>query len=105
MYNTLTELIEKIQLGEDTTIELKREMPCRSSLADEIAAFANAKGGIILIGVDDDSEIVGLDRTELNNAEKAVVEICQDSIEPMVLIHTEKTRIDEKKILIVEVQK
>lgn len=105
MIKTYSDLIEKVHLGEDTTIEFKREMPHRSSLADEIAAFANAKGGVILIGVDDDSEIVGLDRTELNNIEKAVVEICQDSIDPMVLIYTEKIRIDEKNILRIEIQK
>ena len=105
MNNVLTDLIEKIHLGEDTTIEFKREMPRRSSLADEIAALANAKGGVILIGVDDDSEIIGLDRTELNETEKAVVEICQDSIDPMVLIYTEKVRIDNKNLLIIEVQR
>ena len=36
MFHSLTELIEKIILGEDATIEFKREMPHRSSLADEI---------------------------------------------------------------------
>lgn len=80
MFNSISDLIEKIQLGEDATIEFKREMPHRSSLADEIAAFANAKSGVILIGVDDDSKVVGLDRPELNKIEKSVVEICQDNI-------------------------
>ncbi|RKU09244.1 transcriptional regulator [Candidatus Poribacteria bacterium] len=103
MFNSLTQLIEKVHLGEDATIEFKRDMPRRSNLADEIAAFANAKGGVILIGVDDDSEIVGLDRAELDKVEKTVVEICQDSIEPMVLIFTEKLRIDNKNLLKIEV--
>ena len=103
MFNTLTELIEKVHLGEDATIEFKREMPRRSNLADEIAAFANAKGGVILIGVDDDSEIIGLDKADLDKAEKAVVEICRDSIDPIVLIYTEKLRIDDKNLLKIEV--
>ena len=46
MSDTLTELIEKGHLGEDATIEFKREMPRRSNLANEIAAFAYAKGGL-----------------------------------------------------------
>ncbi len=99
MYDSLPQLIEKIHLGEDATIEFKREMPRRSNLADEIAAFANAKGGVILIGVDDDSEIVGLDKADLDNAEKTVIEICRDSINPIVLIFTEKLRIDDKNLL------
>ena len=97
---SLTELIEKIMLGEDSTIEFKREMPPqRNSLADEIAAFANTQGGIILIGIDDNREIAGLELQELDSVEKAVVEICNDSIEPTVHIFTEKLRIDEKNLL------
>ena len=103
MYDSLTELMEKIPLGEDTTIEFKRALPHRNSLADEIAAFANARGGVILIGVDDTGEIVGIDRQELDTAEKTVVEICQDSIDPVLFIFTEKLRIDGKNLLRIEV--
>ena len=103
MYDSLTELIEKISLGEDTTIEFKRALPHRNSLADEIAAFANARGGVILIGVDDNREIVGIDRRDLDTAEKTVVEICQDSIDPVLFIFTEKLRIDDKNLLKIEV--
>ena len=74
-------------------------MPHRSSLADEIAAFANTQGGVILIDVDDDRNIVGLELQELDRVEKTVVEICEDSIEPAVPIFTEKLRIDDKNIL------
>ena len=103
MLYSLTELIEKIMLGEDSTIEYEREMPHRDSLADDIAAFANTQGGVILVGVDDYREIVGLELQELDSVEKTVVEICEDSIDPIVPIFTEKLRIDEKKLLKIEV--
>ena len=103
MYDSLTELLQKIHSGEDSTIEFKREMPHRGSLAEEIAAFANARGGVILIGVDDDGNIVGLDKEELNPAESRVVEICQDSIEPPVSTFTEKLWLDDKDVLKIEV--
>ena len=104
MLYSLTELVEKIRLGEDSTIEFKREMPPqRSSLADEIAAFANSQGGVILIGVDDNREIVGIEPQDLDNVEKTIVEICEDSIEPAVPIFTEKLRIDDKNLLKIEV--
>ncbi len=105
MYTNRTELIEKIFLGEDTTIEFKREMPHRNSLADEIAAFANAQGGVILIGVDDYREIVGLELPELDRIEKTVVEICNDWIEPTVPIFTEKLRFDGKNLLKIDVSR
>ena len=103
MFHSQTELIEKIMLGEDTTIEFKREMPHRTSLADEIAAFANSQGGVILIGVDDYRKIVGLELPELDRVEKTVVEICEDNIEPTVPIFTKKLRIDDKNLLKIEV--
>ena len=103
MFDSLTELIEKIYLGEDSAIELKRELPHRESLADEIASFANASGGVILIGIDNDSEIVGIDRQDLDRTERTVVEICGDNIDPMVHIVTEKLRIDDKNLLKIEV--
>ena len=105
MFHSLTELIEKIILGEDATIEFKREMPYRDSMADEIAAFANDEGGVLLIGVDDYSEIVGLELQELERIEKTVVEICEDSIEPSIRIFTEKLRLDDKNILKIEVRR
>ena len=103
MFDSLTELIEKIYLGEDSTIEFKRELPSRDDLAEEIAAFANASGGVILIGVDDDSNIVGIGRQDLDRTEKTVVEICRDTIAPMVPIVTEKLQIDDKNLLKIEV--
>ena len=93
-------------LGEDSTIELKREMPHRNSLADEIAAFANKQGGLILIGIDNENkEIVGIELQKLDSIERTVVEICNDSIEPAVPIFTEKLRLDDKNILKIEVQR
>ena len=103
MFDSLTELLEKIYLGEDSTIEFKRDLPERKELSDEMAAFANASGGVMLIGVEDNGDIVGIDRESLDGAEKTVVEICQDSIDPPVHIVTEKRRIDEKDLIKVDV--
>ena len=47
-----------IPLGEGFTTEFKRSMP--SDLGREICAFANATGGVILIGVDDDGTEIGV---------------------------------------------
>ena len=103
MFDSPTELLEKIYLGEDSTVEFKRELPHRDSLADEIAAFANASGGVILIGVDDNGIIVGINRQDLQVYENTVIEICHDSIDPTVDIVTEKLRIEDTNILKIEV--
>ena len=103
MFDIETELREKIRLGEDSKIEFKRELPHTASLADEIAAFGNANGGVILIGVDDDGSIVGINRQKLDKDEKTVVEICQDSIAPPIHIVTEKLLVSDEHLLKIEV--
>jgi len=103
MFDSLTELLEKIALGEDSTIEFKREISNKISLADEITAFANSKGGVILIGVEDSGDIVGIENDKLNQNEKWVIEVCKDSIQPAVNIFTEKLLINSKKVLKIEV--
>ena len=105
MFDSLTELREKIYLGEDSTIEFKRELPERKELSDEMAAFANTRGGVILIGVEDNGGIIGIDRENLDRVEKTVVEICQDSIDPPVHIATEKLCIDEKNLIKIDVSR
>ena len=47
-----------IARGEGLTSEFKRSMP--SDLGRELCAFANASGGVILLGVTDKGEIVGV---------------------------------------------
>ena len=103
MFDSLSELTQKVHLGEDSTIEFKRELPRRDSLADEIAAFANARGGVLLIGVDDHGDIVGLDQHNLDRTEKTVVEICRRSIEPRVPAFVERLQLDGNDLLKIDV--
>jgi len=51
-------LMDLVALGEGFTTEFKRAGT--SNLGREICAFANATGGVILIGVSDNGEIVGV---------------------------------------------
>ncbi len=55
-------LQQRIRLGEDSTLELKQIVfrgaqkviePNPDDLSDELAAFANANGGTLVLGVDD----------------------------------------------------
>ena len=103
MLYSQTEFMEDIILNEDSTMEFRRELPHRDSMADQIAAFANSDGGTILIGIDENREIVGIDLPKLDRIEKTVVEICDDSIEPTVHIFTEKFRLDGKNLLRIKI--
>ena len=89
----MKELLDKIRLGEDTFLEYKEARfagpqvrePRRESLANEIAAFANSRGGVFVLGVEDKTrEVVGIPLDRLDTAERFVHELCHDSIEPPV---------------------
>ena len=49
-----------MELRESQTVELKREVTDR--FCREVVAFANAEGGRIYVGVDDDGTVVGLSK-------------------------------------------
>ena len=97
MYNSQEELLGKIRLGEDTSLELKAvdfrgqrvAEPARGDLADEIAAVANTTDGVLVLGVDDKTrDIMGIPVDRLDDVERFVYEICTDSIKPPVMFRT-----------------
>ena len=92
MFDNPLDLLEKIRLGEDTFLELKEvrfaggkvTAPHRDSLADELAALANSRGGVCVLGVDDSREVLGIALDRLDAVEDFVREICVSSITPPV---------------------
>ncbi len=93
MFNSQEELLKKIRLGEDTSLELKAVRfkgdrisgPRRDELADELAAIANTHDGVVVLGVDDKTrDIIGIPLDHLDVVERFVYEICNESITPPV---------------------
>ncbi|MCK6571521.1 putative DNA binding domain-containing protein [Myxococcota bacterium] len=91
MLGTRSELLEKIRLGEDAFLELKEVRfaggkvrgPTQESLADELSAFANSTGGVLLLGVEDTQrEVVGVPLDRLDEVERVVREACEQSARP-----------------------
>ncbi|MCY4187510.1 MAG: putative DNA binding domain-containing protein [Bryobacterales bacterium] len=62
---TKTDLLELIANGENSGVEFKRDDVGPEKLAKEIVALANFQGGRILLGVEDDGEITGIQRLDL----------------------------------------
>ena len=91
MFDSLKELMDKIRLGEDSFLEFKEvrftgekiSAPHRDSMADEFAAFSNARGGVLVLGVDDATrEILGIPVARLDAVERVVFEVCAQRIDP-----------------------
>lgn len=104
MYDSPEELLRKIRLGEDTGLELKAVQlsgnrlvaPKPDNLADVIAGMANTGDGVLVLGVDDKTrDIIGILRSELDAAERALFEICNDKIHPPVSFRTYRMEISD----------
>lgn len=79
-----TKLTALIALGEGFTTEFKKSST--SNLGREICAFANATGGVILIGVLDNGEIVGVSD---HNHLKSEVQTTARSAQPPIAVEVE----------------
>ena len=108
---TAKEVLEQIAAREDSRWEFKQvefagkrvRSPKRDALADEIAAFANAGGGVLLCGVTDDGHVQDLSGDELAALDEMLVELSTDSIKPPVRISTQHLTLPDGKVLAAEV--
>ena len=58
---TEKELVQLCKLGESTTLQYKVEFTTQKQIAEELVAFANTRGGIIIFGAEDKTgHMVGL---------------------------------------------
>lgn len=97
MFDSPEELLRKIRLGEDTSLEYKAvtfrgdgvSEFRRDELADMIAAIANTADGVVVFGVDDKTrEILGIPVARLELLEKFIYEVCSQSITPPVFFRS-----------------
>ena len=86
--------------GESSYVEFKNAQVNPVSLAEEIIAFANSDGGTILIGVDDDGAISGVNAPIM---EMQVINICRNNIRPSLIPRISKKIVNNLAILVVEV--
>ena len=96
---TKTELLEIIANGENSGIEFKRDDIKPEQFAKEVVAMSNFQGGKVILGVEDDGSITGVQRVKL---EEWVMNIFRDKIHPMIIPFYEEVKMDSNnKIAVV----
>jgi ATP-dependent DNA helicase RecG len=80
--------------GESYTIEFKESAD--KSLPSEVCAFANASGGRVFIGVDDNGRVVG---TDVSNAARSRIQDTINKIEPRLNVSISEGRVRYDEIV------
>ena len=98
------ELIELIGLGEDSRTQFKKTITNPDSVAGEIVAFSNSKGGRIIIGVNDQGMVVGLSPDDIRRINILISNTATDHVRPSVNPTTENISISGLVVMVVSVQ-
>lgn len=92
------ELLEIIANGENSGVDFKRDDIRPEQLAKAIVALANFQGGRVILGVEDDGTISGLQQS---NTQEWVLNVFRDKVFPQIIPFYEEIRIDTYRRLAV----
>jgi len=94
------ELRELVKKGESTGVEFKENFDRETT--ETAGAFANTKGGIILIGVSDKGEVNGVQigKGTMNDWANQI----SQSTEPRIIPEIERSEIEGKNVVIIRIK-
>ncbi len=104
------ELLDLIQMGESSKVQFKVRVDKKDKkksaydLGTEMVAFANTKGGILIVGVADETgEIDGLTYEEIRATNQLLANVSTNNVKPAINIFTETVEVGEKKVIVIQV--
>ncbi|MGE5344158.1 MAG: RNA-binding domain-containing protein [Candidatus Omnitrophota bacterium] len=83
------ELIETISRGEDSRHQFEENFHNADSLAAEMVAFCNSRGGVILIGVTDTGDVSGLTGPDIGRLNQLISNTASTLVRPPINPETE----------------
>jgi predicted HTH transcriptional regulator len=98
-----TDLIKKISNGEDSYTQFKVDITNANKLAGELVAFSNARGGLLIIGVDDKGNVVGLENEDIRRLNQLIGNVINSHVVPPIYPLVKIENIEDKKIILVEI--
>jgi len=99
---TIEELNDLIKNGENESVEFKTRLPDPRIIAKFLSAFANTKGGKLIIGIDDRGNIFGVE--DIERAYRILKE-ATSQIDPHLEISIDIVPFKDKTVVVVEVPK
>lgn len=94
-------LLSIVNSGEGYNAEFKVNLPSNlKSITEEVCAFANASGGVVLIGVDDKNTIKGV---TLDNSKRSALQNSLGEISPALQCEFYMVEVEGKSVAVIEV--
>lgn len=97
------ELLTIIAKGEDSKHQFKANITRSESLAQEMVAFSNSQGGLILIGVSDDGSLAGLTSEDMGRLNQLVSNAATDHMRPPISPITQNISLPDGMVMVVTV--
>ncbi len=97
-------IAELIAQGENSAVEFKSAQVRAESIAKELVAFSNTQGGVLLIGVEDNGEVSGID-LDVDATEEWVANIARENVIPPIVPKIEKSIFHGKNIIKIDIGK
>jgi len=97
-------LLDIVAGGENSRVQLKENVTNATSVAQEIVAFANGKGGQLIIGVNDKTgEITGLSFSDLQRINNLLTTAANELVKAPIVIETETVDVGGKKVILAHI--
>jgi ATP-dependent DNA helicase RecG len=91
-----------IEGGENSKVQLKEDVTNVSSIAQEMVAFSNAKGGVLIIGVSDKTgEVTGLSFADIQRINSLLTTAANEHVKSPIFIETETVEVTDGRRVIV----
>lgn len=97
---TFQTLREQAAAGADSSRQFKSRVDNADSLAAEMAAFANADGGTIFIGIQDDGAIAGIAPEEVRAANQLISNAASQHVRSPLAVRTQNILLENGNIVI-----
>lgn len=92
---------ELVKGGEGYNVDFKRSVPSKvKEISDEVASFANAAGGYVLIGVDNNNQIIG---AEIDNNKRSAIQDTIGEISPALRCEFYPVDVEGKQVWVIDV--
>ena len=94
-------LLEILDRGEDSRHQFKENFTNVNALAAEMVALANAQGGKIIVGVNDNGDIVGLLHEDIGRLNQLVSNAASQSVKPPINPLTENVTTESGLVMVI----